>query len=84
MSSNHCELELELIQSHMTQNPVLRGVVVARGLRELSQILKGVLSSYSRAGLRVRKRTKFECAFPFPPLNSGSELELELILSRMP
>ena len=28
-----CELELELIQSHMTQKPVLRGEVDARALR---------------------------------------------------
>ena len=28
-----CELELELIQSHMTQNPALRGEAVARALR---------------------------------------------------
>ena len=29
----NCELELELIQSHMTQRPMLRGEVGARALR---------------------------------------------------
>ena len=27
---------------------------------------------FLRAGVRVRKRTNFECAFPFPPPDSGS------------
>ena len=34
--------------------------------------LKGVLANSPRAGVRVRKRTKLECAFPFPTPDSGS------------
>ena len=34
--------------------------------------LKGALSTSSRAGVRVRKRTKLECEFPVSPPVSGS------------